>query len=356
MIFLTDRLYLRPWREDDAEALFACAADPSVGMACGWKPHDNIDESRQVILNILAVEETYAICLKTDCLPIGCISLMSGQQEGVRYPDGACELGYWVGKPYWGQQLVPEAAVAILRHAFEDLRMNAIWCAYYEGNEKSKRVQEKLGFVYHHTNAEEAVPQLQEVRTAHYSIMTKERWQSVNDEAYRQCFIYRRAKMKTAIVYYSLSGNTEMIAESLVARLGADTLRLVPSKAYPTGGFKKFFWGGKSAVMGEAPALEPYAFDAADYDRIIFGTPVWAGTFTPPLRTFLQENKDALAGKRFAVFACQSGSGAEKAIEKMKKELGVASFDATLILIDPKDQENAENETALDAFCRELTE
>ena len=100
--------------------------------------------------------------------------------------------------------------------------------------------------------------------------------------------------MQRIIIYFSLEGNTEYIADELAKTLSADKLRLVPKKAYKTGGFSKFFWGGKSAVMAEKPELEPYDVDLAAYDEIIFGFPVWAGTFTPPLRTFILENKEGL--------------------------------------------------------------
>lgn len=160
--------------------------------------------------------------------------------------------------------------------------------------------------------------------------------------------------MKTLIVYYSLEGNTEYAAKEIAAALHADTLCLVPVKAYPTGKVSKFFWGGKSAVMSEAPALEPYAADPADYERIIFGSPVWASNFAPPLRSFIREND--LKGKRFAAFACQGGNGAEKAFGKLKAELGISELDAELILIDPKAKPDRENAEKMQAFCRKLAE
>ena len=135
--------------------------------------------------------------------------------------------------------------------------------------------------------------------------------------------------MKTIIVYYSLSGNTEWASQKLSADLGAETLRLEPEKAYPDKGFKKFFWGGKSAVMSETPPLRPYAFDAANYDQVILGFPIWAGRYAPPIRTFLRDHGAALAGKRVAAFACQS---------------------ATLVLIDPKEKPGPANEEKLLAF------
>ena len=113
--------------------------------------------------------------------------------------------------------------------------------------------------------------------------------------------------MRTLIVYYSLEGNTAYAAEKIASVIGADILRIEPVKKYPDKGFRKFFWGGKSAVMAETPKLQPYDFNAEDYERIVFGFPVWAGNVTPPIRTFVRENR--LDGKRIAAFASQSGSG-----------------------------------------------
>lgn len=158
--------------------------------------------------------------------------------------------------------------------------------------------------------------------------------------------------MKTIIVYYSLEGNTDDSAKKIAEIIGADLLRLEPEKAYPSSGFRKFFWGGKSAVMAETPELQKYAFDPAAYGRVIFGFPVWASNFAPPIRTFIKEND--LTGKRFAVFACESGSGAEKAFTKLKDALGIGNFDAELILIDPKTKPNAENDKKIDSFCAAL--
>ncbi len=158
--------------------------------------------------------------------------------------------------------------------------------------------------------------------------------------------------MSTLVVFYSLEGNTAYAAEHIAKTCGFDTLRLVPVKAYPNSGFKKFLWGGKSAVMAETPELEPYAFDADKYDRIVFGFPVWAGNVTPPIRTFVKDNN--LAGKRIAALACESGSGAEKAFEKLKNALGIDQLEAELVLIDPKARPNADNEKKLAAFCEKL--
>ena len=158
--------------------------------------------------------------------------------------------------------------------------------------------------------------------------------------------------MKTLIVYYSLGGNTDWAANRVGAALGADLLRIEPVSAYPTGGFRKFFWGGKSAVMAETPPLKPYDVQLDGYGRVIFGFPVWAGNVTPPIRSFIKEND--LSGKRIAAFACQSGAGAEKAFAKLRACLGADALEAELILIDPKDKPSAENERRMAAFIDAL--
>ena len=175
----TERLILRKWTDADAESLFHYAKDPAVGPAAGWQPHQSVEESRNVIRNLLNGAECYAICEKGSDEAIGSIELRLNGHTDMTDRDDECELGYWLGKPFWGRGYMPEAAKEILRHGFEDLGMNVIWCGYYDGNQKSKRVQEKLGFTYHHTCQKVPVPQMHEVRVGHTNKMTKEQWEKV---------------------------------------------------------------------------------------------------------------------------------------------------------------------------------
>ena len=162
--------------------------------------------------------------------------------------------------------------------------------------------------------------------------------------------------MKTIIVYYSMSGNTEYAAQQMAKVLSADLLRIEPEKAFPDKGFRKFFWGGKSAVMAETPKLRQYQFDGKAYECVIFGFPVWAGNITPPIRTFIKENREALSIKKVAAFACQSGSGAEKAFRKLKDCLQQEALAAELILTDPKDKPAPDTVERIEKFCREISE
>lgn len=160
--------------------------------------------------------------------------------------------------------------------------------------------------------------------------------------------------MKSLVVYFSLEGNTELIADKISERKGADLLRLVPKKAYKSKGVAKFLWGGKSAIMAEKPELEEYSINLSAYACIIFGSPIWASTFTPPLRTFIENHRDELKGKVFAAFVCQAGSGAEKALTKLAKALEIEAFAATAIFIDPKSKPEEEVAAGVDEFCSKL--
>ena len=177
MILETERLILRRWEKNNAESLYEYAKDPDVGPIAGWPAHRSIEESRDVIKNVFNGKEAYAICLKTDNRAIGAIELKLNGHTDMTERDDECELGYWLGKPFWGQGIVPEAVKEMLRHAFEEIGMTTVWVGYYEGNAKSKRVQEKCGFRYRWKSEDVDVPLLHEKRTGHVSSMTRDQWQ-----------------------------------------------------------------------------------------------------------------------------------------------------------------------------------
>lgn len=110
---------------------------------------------------------------------IGSIELRPIVREYGTKRNDERELGFWLGKPFWGYGYMPEAAEEIIRHGFEDLGLDLIWCSYHGGNQKSKRIQEKVGFLLHHTCENAPVPLLGEYRTRHTNILTKTRWMSL---------------------------------------------------------------------------------------------------------------------------------------------------------------------------------
>lgn len=177
-MFETERLLIRRWNENDAEDLYKYASDPDVGPIAGWPPHKSIDESLDVIRNVFNGKEAYAISMKTDEKAIGAIELKLNGRTDMTDRDDECEIGYWLGKPFWGQGIMPEAVKEMLRHAFEDCGMQKVWCGYYDGNTKSKCVQEKCGFKYQWTTEGLDVPLMHEKRTGHVTMITREEWEA----------------------------------------------------------------------------------------------------------------------------------------------------------------------------------
>ena len=109
MTLETERLILRPWKEDDAESLYKYAKNPEVGPIAGWPVHTSVENSREIIKSVLAADETYAVCLREDNVAIGSIGLTPPAQSHTKAADDEIEIGYWISVPYWGQGLIPEA-------------------------------------------------------------------------------------------------------------------------------------------------------------------------------------------------------------------------------------------------------
>ncbi len=170
----TERLILRPWQDSEADILYKYASDPEVGPIAGWPVHTSVEESLEIIRTVFAAPETYAVVLKETGEPVGSCGIMfANSLHSANMKDGEAEIGYWIGKPYWGRGLIPEAVKALLARCFIDLKLDAVWCGYYDGNIKSKRVCEKIGFKYHHTDSDVISP-LGDKRTEHFHIMTNE--------------------------------------------------------------------------------------------------------------------------------------------------------------------------------------
>lgn len=176
----TKRLILRPWEESDAEELYKYAKDPRIGPAAGWPVHTSVENSRQIIKDVLSAEGTFAVVLKESKGVIGSLGLMIGESSNLGIEKDEGEIGYWIGVPYWGQGLIPEAVVELMRYGFEDVNLKTIWCGYFDGNEKSKRVQEKCGFQYHHTEEDKYLPITNEIKTLHITNISKMQWQGLS--------------------------------------------------------------------------------------------------------------------------------------------------------------------------------
>ena len=173
----TERLLLRPWDDMDAKELLELAKEPEIGFWCGWEPHKDIRDSLFALHNFLETKETYAICLKETGRVIGSIGL--NFDSDLIKNTKECELGFWIGKPYQRNGYAFEAAKEIIRHAFLELDINLLWCSHYEDNNKSKGLQEKLGFSLCCADKKEDILKPGLIHNRSINTLSREKWISV---------------------------------------------------------------------------------------------------------------------------------------------------------------------------------
>lgn len=143
----TERLILRPWRESDAEALYKYASDPDVGPRAGWPPHKSVEESLQIIKTVFNTPTMWAVELKETGEAIGCVGYLPASVSNLQIPDDQCEVGYWIGKPYWGRGICTEALRLVIDYCFNVKHFTVLWGDFFPSNPASGRVMTKCGFI-----------------------------------------------------------------------------------------------------------------------------------------------------------------------------------------------------------------
>ena len=142
----TERILLRPWRDDDATALFKYASDPDVGPRAGWPPHKSVKESLEIIHTVFLNDTNWAIELKETGEAIGAIGYLPAPKSELPVREGEPLVGYWVGKPYWNQGICTEALELMLDHIRKTTDIKSLISSHYFDNPASGKVMEKCGF------------------------------------------------------------------------------------------------------------------------------------------------------------------------------------------------------------------
>lgn len=160
--------------------------------------------------------------------------------------------------------------------------------------------------------------------------------------------------MKALTIFYSLDGNTKLIANTINDELKGDIVEIKPKKEVPNKGLMKFLWGGKQVMFGEKPEIEDIKFDFEQYDLIVLGTPIWAGNFAPVFNTFF--NKYNIMNKNIALFCCHGGGKEGKAFLKFKEHLKGNKFLGEIALEDPKRKNTDENILSVKQWIKNITQ
>ena len=146
--------------------------------------------------------------------------------------------------------------------------------------------------------------------------------------------------MKALTIFYSLEGNTNIIANAISDELQGDIVEIKPKQEIPNKGLRKYFWGGKQVLFGEKPEINDIKVDFSKYDLIVFGTPIWASNYAPVFNTFFE--KYSIKNKKIALFCCHGGGKEGKAFVKFKEKLQGNNFLGEITFEDPlkKDKDN----------------
>ena len=147
----TKRLILRQIVDSDAEDIFANSRGPNTGLNAGWKPHETLSETREIMNEVfLGQESVFGIVLKETNILIGTIGLIKNY---MRDNDSVRMLGYSLGENFWGHGFMTETAKVVVDFGFETMHLDLISATCYPFNVCSRRVLEKLGFHYEGTLA-----------------------------------------------------------------------------------------------------------------------------------------------------------------------------------------------------------
>ena len=145
----TERLILRPFRQSDLSDFYEYASVDGVGEMAGWKHHESIQKSAEILDRFVEEDKTFAIVCKENNKVIGSLGIENyGLEDKLTEFDGyyGREIGYVLSKDYWGRGIMPEAVTAVIDYLFNELSLDFLTCGYYDFNIQSKRVQEKCGF------------------------------------------------------------------------------------------------------------------------------------------------------------------------------------------------------------------
>lgn len=148
-IIETERLVLRSFKQSDLSDFNEYASVDGVGERAGWKHHESIEESQQILSGFISQDKTFAILLKSNNKVIGSLGVeeYSLEDKLIEFFDyKGREIGYVLSKEYWNKGIMTEAVKAVIEYLFKDCNLDFLLCGYYDFNIQSKRVQEKCGF------------------------------------------------------------------------------------------------------------------------------------------------------------------------------------------------------------------
>lgn len=173
----TERLTLRPWRQEDLDDFYAYASVDGVGQMAGWLPHENKEVTQTILDSFITHKKTFA--LEYEGKVIGSLGVENYKEEEFPELDSlqGRSIGYVLSKDYWGQGLMPEAVKAALKYLFEEVKLDFLLVSHYVWNGQSRRVIQKSGF--HHIKTIQLQTRYNTTEDTLVYILRREDWENV---------------------------------------------------------------------------------------------------------------------------------------------------------------------------------
>lgn len=150
LVLESERLILRGFKESDLNDFFEYASIDGVGEMAGWRHHETIEKTREILDSFISEDKTFAIVLKENNKVIGSLGIEKyGREEALSefFDYKGREIGFVLSKEYWGRGIMAEAVRVVIDYLFSELNFDFLLCGHYDFNIQSKRVQEKCGFL-----------------------------------------------------------------------------------------------------------------------------------------------------------------------------------------------------------------
>jgi len=156
--------------------------------------------------------------------------------------------------------------------------------------------------------------------------------------------------MKKLVVYYSKTGITKKVAENISFWLKANREEILDEKEWR--GAIGYLKAGRDAAEKKLTKISEPEWDPADFNMVIIGTPVWAWTMTPAIRTYIEKYKDVLKEKELGFFCTMARNGDKRAFKAMEELIGRKP--RAFLSLKTKEVVQSKYETAVREFVKKL--
>jgi [ribosomal protein S5]-alanine N-acetyltransferase len=181
----TQRLVLRPFTLNDAPEVQRLVGERDIAAVTQNIPYPYEDGEAQKWIKthskafITGIGANFAIVLKENGLLCGAIGLVFDKV------NNNAEIGYWIGKPFWGKGYCTEAALAVLQYGFETIGLHRIHSGHFSHNPASGRVMQKIGMKYEGCRRQDVIKWVNYVDLELYGIL-KSDWEQKNEQTWKE--------------------------------------------------------------------------------------------------------------------------------------------------------------------------